>query len=157
MKPLKLLAMDSEDLEIISAHLQDALGRVGDFAWLPQEKRFVCLLNRFAWDVAFGAEDEHAELHFERRRAALHFERVEAVRMRKICQDKPDGVLNLLAVRFTPGEPPGGAIDLLFSSDAAIRLEVECVEARMCDLGPSWQTDARPDHPVEAEDPVQGG
>ena len=30
MKPLKLIALDEEDLAIVSSHLQDAVVRVGD-------------------------------------------------------------------------------------------------------------------------------
>jgi hypothetical protein len=156
MKPLKLIALDGEDLEVISASVQDALARIGDIAWIPAEKRFVILLNRFAWETALNSTDSR-EFSFERRRAALHFERVEAVRRRKVRQDTQDAVLNLLAVRFNETEMPAGTIDLIFSSDAVIRLEVECIEARLCDLGPSWTTECCPDHPIEVEESVGEG
>lgn len=156
MTPLKLIALDREDLQIISAHVQDALARVADVVWLAREKRFVMLVNRFAWEAATEAEERHAEVHFERRAAALHFERVLSVRRRKIRQDTPDAVLNLLAIRFTETQPPAGTIDLLFSLDAAVRLEVECIEARLADLGPAWQTEARPEHALDGEAPPEG-
>lgn len=61
--------------------------------------------------------------------------------------DHEDEVLSLLALRFTPADqPPGGRVDLVFSGGAAVRLEVECIEARLADLGPAWQTDHRPQH-----------
>lgn len=151
MKPLKLIALDHEDLDILSAHLQDAVVRIGDIARLAREKRFVVMLNRFDWECAVRAAAGETQQCFERRRAALHFDRVEAVKCRNVRQDLPDGVLNLLAVRFTETASPAGVIDLIFSSDAVIRLEVECIEARLCDLGPSWTTEACPDHPVDAE------
>ena len=50
--PLKLAALDAEDLEILSAHLQDAILKVRDLHWLPSEKRFVLEMNRFAWETA---------------------------------------------------------------------------------------------------------
>lgn len=152
MKPLKLIALDDEDLDIISAHLQDAVVRVGDIARLGREKRFVLLANRFAWECAIKTGRDPAS--FERRLSALHFERVEAVKCRNVRQDLADGVLNLLAVRFTETEAPGGVVDLIFSSDAVIRLEVECLEARLSDLGPSWATGTCPEHPIEAEETV---
>lgn len=151
MKPLKLIALDNEDLDIISAHLQDAVIRVGDIARLTREKRFVLLLNRFAWENV-DPQAPPEQCHYERRRAALHFERVESVRCRNIRQDLPDGVLNLLAVRFSGTDSPAGVVDLIFSSDAVIRLEVECLEARLCDLGPVWTTDCCPGHPIEVEE-----
>ncbi len=146
MKPLKLIALDAEDLEIISAALQDAVARVGDIAWLPKEKRFVVMVNRFAWETA---DDGTRTKSFERRRAALHFDRVGAVRKRKLRQDLPDAVVNILAVRFAAGDAPAGAIDIICSSDVRIRLEVECIEARLTDLGPAWSTAARPEHALE--------
>lgn len=157
MTPLKLIALDPEDLRIVSAHLQDALARVADMAWLAREKRFVMLVNRFAWETALGGEAaQGAEMQFERRAAALHFERVLSVRRRKVRQDTPEAVLNLLTIHFSETEPPAGTVDLLFSLDAAIRLEVECIEARLADLGPAWQTEARPEHAVDGEAPPEG-
>mgnify|MGYP000429542517 CR=1 FL=1 len=141
MGTLKLIALDLEDLEVISAHLQDAVARIGDFAWLPAEKRFVLILNRFDW-----LEGEARDRTRHRRRTALHFERVEAVRRQAIQQGNPDAVLNLLAIRFEGADAPGGAVELVFSAGATIRLDVECLEARMSDLGPVWSTEAVPEH-----------
>ncbi len=141
MGQLKLFALDTDDLEVLSAHMQDAVARVGDFAWLPAEKRFVLIVNRFD-----RTEDPARDNTHQRRRTALHFERVEAVRRRGIRQDNPDAVLNLLAIRFEETNAPGGAVELIFSGGAAIRLEVECLEARMADLGPAWSTSSVPAH-----------
>lgn len=149
MKQLKLIALDAEDLEIVSAHLQDAVGTVGDVAYLPAERRFVILLNRFVWEESGG----RWRRSYERRRTALHFERVENCRCRGIDPANREGVVNLLAIRFEPGEAPGGQVDLVFSGDVTIRLGVECVEARVKDLGPAWSTKARPAH-EESSAPV---
>jgi len=141
MGTLKLIALDSDDLEVFSANLQDAVARVGDFAWLPAEKRFVLIVNRFDWtETASGGR-----LH-ERRRTALHFERVEAVKRRGIRQDNPGAVVNLLAIRFEETEAPGGVVELMFSGGAVVRLDVECLEARLADLGPAWSTKSVPVH-----------
>ena len=51
---LKLVALDPEDLAVLSAHLQDAIAKVGDIAYLPKEKRFAMVLNRFDWTGADG-------------------------------------------------------------------------------------------------------
>ena len=39
-QPLRLLALDAEDLALVSAHVQDAVLRVGDLAYLPRKKAF---------------------------------------------------------------------------------------------------------------------
>ncbi len=49
--PLKLRAEDEEDLAVVSTILQDALVPVGEMAYLPEEKRFVLVANRFKWEA----------------------------------------------------------------------------------------------------------
>ena len=73
------------------------------------------------------------------------------------AQDKPDAVLNLLAIVFETGEPPGGTVRLTFSGGAAIRLEVECVEAEMRDLGPRWAAKAKPGHALDESTALHEG
>jgi Protein of unknown function (DUF2948) len=133
---LKLVALDPEDLAVLSTHLQDAVAKVADIAYLPKEKRFAMLLNRFDWTGS-------APL---RRRAGIHFERVLAARTRGIDLSASEAVINLLAVEFEEKEPPAGSVTLFFSGDAAIRLEVECLEAALSDLGPQWPARERPRH-----------
>ena len=150
MQPLKLFALDAEDLEIVSAHVQDAVGRVGDMAFLPAQKRFALILNRFDWTSA--GEGSGSGAAYERRRAALHFERVTAAKTKDLPRHDADSVVNLLAVRFEPAadpdRAPAGTIELDFSGDATIRLDVECIEAQLSDLGPAWATSNRPEHTV---------
>jgi hypothetical protein len=62
-------------------------------------------------------------------------------------QARADDVLSLLAIRFVAGEAPAGTIELVFSGGIAIRLEVECIEARLTDTGAAWETLSRPAHP----------
>jgi len=138
--PLKLIALDTDDLGVVSAHLQDAVLKAADLVYLASEKRFALGLRRFDWE---GAQ------HGKRRRrlTALHFDRVLAVRSAKLDKNDPDKVLNLLAVTFDQAEEPAGDVTLHFSEGAAIRLSVECVEAQMKDLGPVWEAVATPGHP----------
>ena len=58
----------------------------------------------------------------------------------------PDEVLDLLAIRFEEADAPSGVIELVFAGNATIRLQVECIEAQLSDLGAAWSTDAVPDH-----------
>ena len=45
--PLKLSALDADDLAVVSAAVQDSLVAVRDCVHFKDEKRFVLLLNRF--------------------------------------------------------------------------------------------------------------
>jgi DUF2948 family protein len=136
---LKLVALDAEDLAVLSAHLQDAVAKVGDIAYLPKEKRFAMVLNRFDWT----GPEENSPL---RRRAGIHFERVLAAKTRGIDLAVRDAIVNLLAIEFEEKERPSGIVTLLFSGDAAIQLEVECLEAALSDLGLQWPAQKRPRH-----------
>ncbi len=148
MPDLKLIALDAEDLAIISAHLQDAVLKVSDLAFLPHEKRFAAVANRFDWMDAIE-KDGARNKRYARRRAALRFERVLGAQVQGLDLKKKDAVAELLAIRFEPGDPPKGHVSLDFAGGGAIRLNVECIEAELRDLGPVWQTRSRPKHPDE--------
>jgi hypothetical protein len=148
MELVKFVALDRDDLEIVSAHLQDALVRVADVVWRPNERRLVVGLSRFDWLAAEGANPE-----LRRCRAALRFERVQGCKCRNVDPAGKNAVLNLLAVEFSEDDPPGGTVTLTFSGGGVLRLEVECLEAELADLGPTWATDTRPVHADDKSEP----
>lgn len=146
MTDLKLIALDAEDLSVVSAHLQDAVLRVADIAYLKREKRFAAILNRFDWSVA-AVEGSKRKPQEVRRRSGLRFERVLAAQTTGFDLKAKDAVLNLLAIGFEPTEEPEGHVLMLFSGGAAIRLHVECIESELKDLGAAWRALAKPKHP----------
>lgn len=133
-----LTAEDADDLNVISAKLQDAVARVGDVVWLPKARRFAALFNRFKWEDGRNV----------RVRSGLHFESVLAVKAHHIRMGDDDAILSLLALTFTPkgGEDPGGVVELVFSGGGAIRLDVECLDAELADVSGEWAAIARPKH-----------
>lgn len=143
---LKLVALDEDDLAVVSTHLQDAVVKVADIHWRPAEKRLVMLLNRFDWEDAQATAP-----HFQRRRTALRFERVNLCQCRHVTPHEKDAVLNLLAIDFAPRDAPTGLVTLTFSGGCALRLEVECIEAELADLGPAWETTVCPVHPDDVQ------
>jgi len=144
---LKLAALDAEDLVVVSAHVQDAILRVGDLLWSPSKKRFALAMNRFAWEAKSGRRKS-----YERRRSAMHFDRVVGVKSIGVDRGKPENILSLLAIEYAPAEAPAGEIKLVFAGGAEISLAVECIEAQLADLGAAWETRAKPAH-----NPAAGG
>lgn len=142
MEPLKLLALDEADLEIVSAHAQDAVCKTADLEYRPAEKRFLLPVNRFVWE----GKQSFFRRRWERRLSVIQFDRVLSVRTAGIRRDQPDEVLSLLAVRFEETDPPAGVIELVFAAGAAVRLEAECIEVRLADVGGAWETRSRPRH-----------
>ena len=138
-EPLRLLAEDQDDLEVISAALQDAIAKVGDIEWDAKGRRFTLALNRYLWEVPGG-------LLGNRVRAGLQFGSVLAVKSRNLRRDPPDAVIELLAVRFEPGESPGGRVRLAFAGGGDLELTVECVDAALADISAPWPTSSTPAH-----------
>ena len=149
MDLLKLIALDTDDIAVVSAHVQDSVVKVADILWRAAEKRVVVVVNRFDWESATSSEPP-----YRRRRAALRFERVNAFKARNVARTDKDAVLNLLAVEYTATDAPAGFVTLTFSGGAALRLEVECLEAELADLGPVWATAACPAH-VDGADTIK--
>jgi hypothetical protein len=143
---LKFAVLDEEDLEVVSAHLQDAVVKVADLLWRPNERRVVVALNRFDWESAQSDKPE-----YRRRRSALRFERVLSCKCRSVDPAGKDAVLNLLTVEFTETDSPSGIVSLIFSGGAAVRMEVECLEAELVDLGPVWTAMKCPVHAEATE------
>lgn len=127
----KLIALDPDDLAVISAHVQDAAVRVADIIWRQSEKRLVVGMNRLDWDQAIAGEVAPRRLV-----AALRFDRVLACKSRNIDLEAPETALELLGIEFHASEPPGGSAVLMFANGGALRLDVECLECELADLGP---------------------
>lgn len=144
MTDLKLLALDTDDLGVISAHMQDAVFKVGDVRWSQPEQNFSLAANRFVWENALARKRKG----FERRRSAIVFKRVQAVRSTGINRGRKDEVLSLLAITFSQkGEGPEGTIELILSGKSTIALDVECIEVALADVGGAWETASKPRHP----------
>jgi DUF2948 family protein len=127
---LKLIALDEDDLAVISAHVQDARVQTADIIWRQGEKRLVIGMNRLDWEQTLSGETTLRRLI-----AALRFDRVLSCKSRNIDLDAPETVLDLIGIEFYPGEDPGGSAMLLFAHDGALRLDVECLECELTDLG----------------------
>ena len=127
---LKLIALDADDLAVISAHVQDAHVQTSDIVWRQGEKRLVVGMSRLDWDQTLAGETSPRRLI-----AALRFDRVLACKSRNIDLEAPDAVLELVGIEFHPGDAPGGSAMLLFSHGGALRLDVECLECELTDLG----------------------
>ena len=127
---LKLIALDADDLAVISAHVQDARVRATDIIWRQGEKRLVVGMNRLDWEQTLSGQASPRRLI-----AALRFDRVLSCKSRNIDLKAPQTALELLGIEFHPGDAPGGSAILLFAQGGALRLDLECLECELTDLG----------------------
>jgi len=127
---LKLIALDADDLAVISAHVQDARVQAADIIWRQGEKRLVVGMSRLDWEQTLAGETAPRRLI-----AALRFDRVLACKSRNIDVQAPEAALELVGIEFHPADPPSGCALLMFSQGGALRLDVECLECELTDLG----------------------
>ena len=125
-KPLRLIAQDAEDLQVLSALVQDAVFPASEMRWDRRGRRFALLLNRFRW--------EEGGRTAERVQSLLWIDGVRAVQSQGVTAGDADTVLSLLEIGFEPGEAPGGRVILTLAGDGAIACEVEALEAVLKDV-----------------------
>jgi hypothetical protein len=136
---LKLLAHDPEDLAVVSAALQDAVGKIGDIQFESEAGRLTMTLNRFRWEAG----------RRERVRSAIQLGSVRRVQARRLRRDARNAVVELLGVSFEPSEPPGGVVTFAFAGGGDLRAEVECLDLVLVDISGPWAARGVPVHDAE--------
>ncbi len=150
VRPLRLLAQDADDLQVVSAALQDAIAHVGDIRYEPAARRRTVLFNRFRWENADGCG-------CQRVCSALQFGDVLGVRHKGLQSEDKGALVSCLALDFEPdGEPPGGALLLRFSHGGDLRVDVECVDAVLADVSEPWPARCAPAHDAAPDAPGDG-
>lgn len=140
MNDLKLIGMDAEDLEVISSYVQDALLYVKDIDFLANDKQLNLAINRCQ------NEDTVGKNRVKRCHAGLVFSHVDNIQVLNIDRARPEQILSLLDIEFKPTENPAGIIELIFADEATIRLDVNCLEVHLADIGETWMSEAKPNH-----------
>lgn len=157
--PLKIVAHDADDLAVVSACLQDALIPLNEMRYLPAERRFILVANRFRWeraaapgkeatpdqDASFESNEDFGDL--QRTNAGICIDRVTAVRSRDIDRSRRDDFLSLLSLHMD-----GNKLLLMFAGGGVIQIEVEGLALFLSDLGKAWPTQWQPDHALDAAD-----
>lgn len=149
------MATDREDLEVVSAVLQDAVAKIGDIAHLPKERRFAFVANRFVWED--GAKRRLGP--FARVRVGVHFDDVDSVRAKSVRLDAKDAVIDILSISFEPdadgvieaaseAEIPAvpGTVTLTLAAGGVIELKVVSVNCMVQDISDPWRTQSKPQH-----------
>lgn len=142
--PMRLRALDAEDLRVIGALVQDAVFPAGEMTWDRTRRRFAILLNRFRWEQGGRRTPP------ERVRSVLVVEDVGGVASQGIPRDDPDLVLSVLTLDWTAGEDGTGRITVILAGDGAIALDVEALEVTLSDVtrpyaAPSGKAPGHPD------------
>ena len=139
---LKLIARTTEDLRVISAHLQDSIVKTSDIANLKKNKIFLMQLNRFMWeDVEKGVFRKNKRI-----RTVLKFENILKVASKNVDQNKNDRFLDFLAIETIKMPDKNYEMNLIFSGDAVLKLVAEAIEVTLDDQGSPWESKNKPEH-----------
>ena len=146
-RPLRLIAADAEDLQVISTLAQDAVFPVGEMKYAAKNRRFALLLNRFRWEDA--TRKRQRDRAYERAQAVLSFDDVLKVTTQGVDRTDGDVVMSLLAIEWQPGEDGAGRLELILAGDGAIGLDVECINVTLQDVTQAYiaPSGKMPQHP----------
>ena len=144
MKPLRLKAQDSDDLQVIASALQDAVVAVDTLRYNRSGMHFTLRGSRFRHESgASGAGTG------ERVLTGLRVDGVTAARTRGIDRSKPDSFTVLLDIAFDDDDAAdaiGGTLNFTFAGGGAIALDVEALDILLADVGEPRPVSAIPSH-----------
>lgn len=146
-RPLRLVAMDADDLAVVSALAQDAVFPITEMQWRPSQRQFAILINRFRWEDAEAAARRGRPV--ERVQSVLAVSDVLKVQSQGVDRTEKDVILSFLSLSFEPGEDGMGRLVLTLAGDGAIALEVETLEVALQDVTRPYAAPSKqaPRHP----------
>ena len=119
----KIIAKSADDLQFISACCHQAKVKVSDIKYLSKSKIFVILLERYNRET--GKKKNKIN-------SIIKFEFIESTKSKKIDQNNPDLILELLAINIFKKNFKY-EIALLFSNNKIINLNAEVIEITLED------------------------
>ena len=140
---LKLKADDKNDLKVFAAYLQDSITVPQDIKYLEKNKTFICVFNRFMWEDA----EKGIFRDNKRIRSALKIDEVRSVKSKNLNPDEKK-VLEFLTVNIEQDSKENININLLFSGNMTISVNVEAINATLEDFSDSWKTKTKPFHKI---------
>ena len=119
----KIIAKSPEDLQFISACCYQAKVKISDIKYLPKNKIFIISLERYNRET----EEKKNKIN-----SIIKFEFIESIKSKKIDQNDPDSILELLAIDIFKKNLKYEIV-LLFSDNKIINLNAEVIEITLED------------------------
>jgi hypothetical protein len=140
---LKLKAEDKNDLKVFAAYLQDSITVPQDIKYLEKNRAFICVFNRFMWEDA----EKGVFRDNKRIRSAFKINDVKSVKSKNLNQ-KEKKALEFLTINIEQDNQENININLLFSGNMTISVNVEAINATLEDFSDSWKTKIKPIHKI---------
>ena len=119
----KIIAMDQEGLQMISACSSGAKVKIADIKYLSANKVFLLSIERTLVETG----QDHKKIN-----SICRFDFVDKVRSKNINQSKKDLVLELIGIEYLKNKDDY-EINLIFNNNSHIVLTTETIEARLED------------------------
>ena len=119
----KIIAKSTDDLQFISACCHKAKAKISDIKYLPKNKIFIISLERYNRET----EEKKNKIN-----SIIKFEFIESTKSKKIDQNDPDLILELLAIDIFKKNFKYEIV-LLFSNNKIINLNAEVIEITLED------------------------
>ena len=119
----KIIAMDLEGLQMISACSSGAKVKIADIKYLSANKVFLLSIERTLVETG----QDHKKIN-----SICRFDFVDKVRSKNINQSKKDLVLELIGIDYLKNKDDY-EINLIFDNNAHIALTTETIEVRLDD------------------------
>ena len=135
---LKLRAVAAEDIEVLSALLQDSLIAASDIQFLAEEACLVMVLNRYCWEQ----NSSETQAQPSRCMCGLKVTSVSQIRQRGLS-GQTNQFYNLLSITY---EEAIKRLTFTFSEGCGIRLDVNRLALLVQDVADPHPGFARPQH-----------
>ena len=119
----KIIAKDSQGLQIISAYCSESRVKIHEIKYLKQNKIFLLSIQRLSREI----DDSKDKIN-----SILKFDYISSTKSKNIDQNNPDLIIELLAIDLFKRDH-NYEITLLFSNNAIITLSAEIIEATLED------------------------
>ena len=145
-KKLSLVAQNEEDLVVISTLCQDSIIKVANIKWAKKSKRFYLLINRFCWELNDLSKKKSSNML--RINSLISFNSVLSVKSAGIQQNNNSDITSLLTINYNFFNFEKQAIDLIFSGNSQITLNIECIDVFLKDISDPFEsiTSKQPKH-----------
>ena len=145
-KKLSLIAQNEEDLVVISTLCQDSIIKIANIKWAKKSKRFYLLINRFCWELNGLSKKKSSNML--RINSLMSFNSVLSVKSAGIQQNNNSDITSLLTINYNFFNFEKQAIDLIFSGNSQISLNIECIDVFLKDISEPFEgtTSKQPKH-----------
>ncbi len=145
-KKLSLIAQNEEDLVVISTLCQDSIIKIANIKWAKKSKRFYLLINRFCWELNDLSKKKSSNML--RINSLISFNSVLSVKSAGIQQNNSSDITSLLTINYNFFNFEKQAIELIFSGNSQISLNIECIDVFLKDISEPFEgtTSKQPKH-----------